>query len=63
MSPLAAGVGLNVVGANHVIHYTRHWNPAKEEKQIEHTGLVKQKMCMYIIQWQFFQKQLITQKS
>lgn len=30
MSPLAAGVGLNVVGANHVIHYSRHWNPAKE---------------------------------
>ena len=30
MSPIAAGFGLNVVGANHVIHYTRHWNPAKE---------------------------------
>lgn len=32
MSPLAAGVGLNVVGANHVIHYSRHWNPAKENQ-------------------------------
>lgn len=32
MSQLAAGVGLNVVEANHVIHYTRHWNPAKEEQ-------------------------------
>lgn len=32
MSQLAAGVGLNVVGANHVIHYSRHWNPAKEEQ-------------------------------
>ncbi len=32
MSPLAAGMGLNVVGANHVIHYTRHWNPAKENQ-------------------------------
>ena len=30
MSPLAAGVGLNVTAANHVIHYSRHWNPAKE---------------------------------
>jgi len=30
MSPLAAGIGLNVVAANHVIHYSRHWNPAKE---------------------------------
>jgi SNF2 family DNA or RNA helicase len=30
MSPVAAGVGLNVVGANNVIHLERHWNPAKE---------------------------------
>lgn len=30
MSPVAAGVGLTVVGANHVIHVERHWNPAKE---------------------------------
>ena len=30
MSPVAAGVGLTVVGANHVIHFERHWNPAKE---------------------------------
>jgi SNF2 family DNA or RNA helicase len=30
MSPVAAGVGLTVVGANNVIHYERHWNPAKE---------------------------------
>lgn len=32
MSPLSAGVGLNVTAANHVIHYSRHWNPAKEEQ-------------------------------
>lgn len=32
MSPLAAGVGLNVTAANHVIHYGRHWNPAKEDQ-------------------------------
>ncbi|MBE0435605.1 MAG: DEAD/DEAH box helicase [Methylomicrobium sp.] len=30
MSPIAAGVGLTVVGANNVIHLERHWNPAKE---------------------------------
>ncbi|NWH06736.1 SNF2-related protein [Desulfobacter latus] len=30
MSPLAAGVGLTVTGANNVIHVERHWNPAKE---------------------------------
>lgn len=30
MSPVAAGVGLTVIGANNVIHLERHWNPAKE---------------------------------
>ncbi len=32
MSPLAAGVGLTVTGANNVIHLERHWNPAKEDQ-------------------------------
>ena len=30
LGPRAAGVGLNIVSANHVIHYTREWNPAIE---------------------------------
>lgn len=32
MSPIAAGYGLNVVDAINVIHYSRHWNPAKENQ-------------------------------
>jgi SNF2 family DNA or RNA helicase len=32
MSPLAAGIGLNITGANNVIHYSRFWNPAKENQ-------------------------------
>lgn len=32
LSPEAAGVGLNITGANHVVHYTRLWNPAKENQ-------------------------------
>ena len=32
LSPRAAGVGLNIIGANHVIHYTREWNPAVENQ-------------------------------
>ena len=32
MSPVAAGVGLTVTGANNVIHLERHWNPAKEDQ-------------------------------
>ena len=32
LSPRAAGVGLNIVAENHVIHYTREWNPAIENQ-------------------------------
>jgi len=32
LSPKAAGTGLNITGANHVIHYTRWWNPAVEQQ-------------------------------
>ena len=32
LSPLAAGVGLTITSANHVVHLERHWNPAKEDQ-------------------------------
>lgn len=32
LSPLAVGFGVNIQAANHVIHYTRTWNPAKEDQ-------------------------------
>jgi SNF2 family DNA or RNA helicase len=31
-NPLVAGAGLNITGANHVIHYNLEWNPAKEDQ-------------------------------
>lgn len=30
LAPRACGVGLNITAANHVIHYSREWNPAIE---------------------------------
>ena len=30
LNPAAAGVGLNIQAASHVIHYTLEWNPARE---------------------------------
>lgn len=30
LNPDTAGMGLNITAANHVIHYTRQWNPALE---------------------------------
>ncbi len=43
MSPVAAGVGLTVVGANNVIHLERHWNPAKEAQATDRVYRIGQK--------------------
>lgn len=48
MSPLAAGVGLNVTEANHVIHYSRHWNPAKEEQATDRAYRIGQKKDVHV---------------
>jgi SNF2 family DNA or RNA helicase len=48
MSPIAAGFGLNVVGANHVIHYTRHWNPAKEQQATDRVYRIGQTKDVHI---------------
>lgn len=48
LSPEAAGVGLNIVEANHVIHYTRHWNPAKEEQATDRAYRIGQKKDVYV---------------
>jgi SNF2 family DNA or RNA helicase len=32
LNPRAAGTGLNITAANHVIHYNLEWNPAVEEQ-------------------------------
>ena len=48
MSQLAAGVGLNVTQANHVIHYTRHWNPAKEEQATDRAYRIGQQKDVHV---------------
>lgn len=48
MSPLAAGIGLNVTAANHVIHYSRHWNPAKEQQASDRAYRIGQQKDVYI---------------
>ena len=48
MSPLAAGMGLNVVGANHVVHYSRHWNPAKEEQATDRVYRIGQTKDVFV---------------
>jgi SNF2 family DNA or RNA helicase len=48
MSPVAAGVGLNVTGANHVIHFSRHWNPAKEDQATDRAYRIGQNKPVYV---------------
>lgn len=48
MSPLAAGVGLNVVGANNVIHYSRLWNPAKESQATDRVYRIGQTKDVHV---------------
>lgn len=42
LSPLAAGVGLTITAANHVIHYTRWWNPAVEDQATDRAHRIGQ---------------------
>jgi len=48
MSPIAGGVGLTVTGANHVIHFSRHWNPAKEDQATDRAYRIGQNKPVYI---------------
>jgi SNF2 family DNA or RNA helicase len=32
LNPNAGGTGLNITGANHVVHYNPEWNPAVEDQ-------------------------------
>lgn len=48
MSPVAAGMGLNVTAANHVIHYSRHWNPAKEDQATDRAYRIGQTKDVFV---------------
>lgn len=43
-----AGVGLNITAANHVIHYTRPWNPAKENQATDRSHRIGQKNPVHV---------------
>ena len=48
LSPLAAGVGLTVTAANHVIHLNRLWNPAKEDQATDRVYRIGQKKDVFV---------------
>lgn len=49
LSPLAAGMGLNIASANHVIHLSRHWNPAKEDQATDRAYRIGQTKDVQVV--------------
>ncbi len=48
LSPLAVGFGVNIQAANHVVHYTRTWNPAKEDQASDRAWRIGQKKDVFV---------------
>jgi hypothetical protein len=48
LAPRAAGVGLNITAANHVIHYTREWNPAVENQATDRAYRLGQQRPVHV---------------
>jgi HJR/Mrr/RecB family endonuclease len=48
LSTLAAGAGLNVTAANHVFHFTRAWNPAKESQATDRAYRIGQERDVFV---------------
>jgi HJR/Mrr/RecB family endonuclease len=48
LSTLAAGAGLNVTAANHVFHFTRAWNPAKESQATDRAFRIGQEKDVFV---------------
>jgi SNF2 family DNA or RNA helicase len=48
LSPLAVGFGVNIQAANHVVHFTRTWNPAKEDQATDRAYRIGQEKDVYV---------------
>lgn len=48
LSPIAVGFGVNIQAANHVIHYTRTWNPAKEDQASDRAWRIGQTKNVFV---------------
>jgi hypothetical protein len=48
LSPVAVGFGVNIQAANHVVHYTRTWNPAKEDQATDRAYRIGQDKPVYV---------------
>lgn len=48
LSPVAVGFGVNIQAANHVVHYMRTWNPAKEDQATDRAYRIGQTKDVHV---------------
>lgn len=48
LSTTAVGFGVNIQAANHVIHFTRAWNPAKEDQATDRAYRIGQQNIVHV---------------
>ena len=48
LSPVAVGFGVNMQAANHVVHFTRTWNPAKEDQATDRAYRIGQMKDVFV---------------
>jgi SNF2 family DNA or RNA helicase len=48
LSPLAVGFGVNIQAANHVIHFVRLWNPAREDQATDRAYRIGQTKDVFV---------------
>lgn len=48
LSTVAVGFGVNIQGANHVVHFTRPWNPAKEDQATDRAYRIGQEREVHV---------------
>jgi SNF2 family DNA or RNA helicase len=54
LNPKAAGVGLNITAANHVIHYNPEWNPAITSQATARVFRIGQEKNV-IVHWLYYE--------
>jgi hypothetical protein len=48
LSPIAVGFGVNIQAANHVFHFSRTWNPAKEDQATDRAYRIGQTKQVFV---------------
>ncbi|MGK5090429.1 SNF2-related protein [Deltaproteobacteria bacterium TL4] len=59
----AMGFGVNIQAANHVIHFTRPWNPAKEDQATDRAYRIGQTKQVYVYTPTVVSKDIVTFES